>query len=464
MTTKTAFYHIWLIAPDSHYVMRLCHRLSLNPDHLVRRFATVAQALAYRPAATAVPSALILDSDSPEGLPHRLVCKLHERLPAALCYVLTGKVDSQVEAELLTQGIAGYFVKDSGSIELIWQALARVRQQVTPAPAQAATEALVLASQLLGTHARMQQVHGLIAKAARTTITVSVSGETGTGKELVAQAIHAQSARARQPFVAINMSAIPRELLESELFGHEKGAFVGALTRRIGRFEEATGGTLFLDEIADLELVLQAKLLRVLRERAVTRIGSSQAVTFDVRLIVATHRNLAAEVQAGRFREDLYYRLLGLPIELPPLRSRGDDTLQLAEAFIRDFSKLNQLPLRALSAEARQRLLEHPFPGNVCELKAVVELATVLADGAQIEASDIPLRTMLPHLAPPADMALRTVDVTKLVFPSLREQTLAIMQTSLTGFNGDVVATASRLRVGRSTLYRLIQSGHLVLP
>ncbi len=463
MMTKTDLYHIWLIAPDSHYITRLCHRLSLNPDHLVRRFTTVAQALAYRPAATAAPNALILDGDGPEGLPQRIVRKLHERLPAARCYVLAGEADSRVEAELLTQGITGYFVKDTGSIDLIWHSLARARQQAPPTPVVAAEPpAPASAGQLLGMHASMRQVQELIAKAARTTITVSVSGETGTGKELVAQAIHAQSARARQPFVAINMAAIPRELLESELFGHEKGAFTGAAARRIGRFEEANGGTLFLDEIADLELTLQAKLLRVLQERAVTRVGGGQPVVFDVRLVVATHRNLAAEVQAGRFREDLYYRLLGLPIELPPLRSRGDDILLLANSFIRDFSKLNQLPPRSLSAEANRRLLEYAFPGNVRELKAMVELASVLADGKQIEAADIPLR-IVPQKEP-TPPTTRATDATALVFPSLREQTLAIMQTSLTAFNGDVVAAASRLRVGRSTLYRLIQSGHLQLP
>lgn len=453
---KTIHYHIWLISSDSHYITRLCHRLSLNPDHLVRRFATVAQALAYRPTTTAAPNALLVDGDELEELPHRIVRKLHERLPSAQCYVLANKADSRVEAALLTQGVAGYFVKDTGSLELIWQVLGRARQQAAPTPVGVEPPAPV--GQLLGKHACVQQVRDLIGKAARTTITVSVSGETGTGKELVAQAIHAQSGRAKRPFVAINMAAIPRELLESELFGHEKGAFTGASARRIGRFEEANGGTLFFDEIADLELTLQAKLLRVLQERTVTRVGGGQPVPFDVRLVVATHRNLTAEVQAGRFREDLYYRLLGLPIELPPLRSRGDDILLLAESFVCDFSRLNQLPLRPLSAEARRCLLEYTFPGNVRELKAMVELAAVLANGEQIEATDIPLRTMLAA-APP-----RVADATALVFPSLREQTLAIMQTSLMAYKGDVVAAANRLRVGRSTLYRLIQSGHLQLP
>lgn len=452
----SGYYHIWLIGPDSYYITRLCHRLSLNPDHLVRRFATVALALAYRSAATAMPNALILDSDGQEGLPRRLVRKLRERLPAAHFFVLANEPDAEVEADLLSQGISQYVVKDLNSPERLWQALVAARQPAAVAvPAPATPEAP--AGMLLGQHASMQQVRDLIAKAARTTITVSVSGETGTGKELVAQAIHAQSGRAGQPFVALNMAAIPRELLESELFGHEKGAFTGAMSRRIGRFEEANGGTLFLDEIADLELMLQAKLLRVLQERAVTRVGSSQPVPFDVRLVVATHRNLAAEVEAGRFREDLYYRLLGLPIELPPLRQRGPDILLLAEAFVRTFSQLNKLPERPFSEEARRRLLGYAFPGNVRELKAMVELAAVLADGSHIEANDIPLRTA-PSTRAGAPSS------TTLVFPSLREQTLAIMQDSLSALNGDVVAAANRLRVGRSTLYRLIQSGHLQLP
>lgn len=459
----TDYYHIWLIGPDSHYITRLCHRLSLNPDYLVRRFTTIALALAQRASATAAPNALVLDSDGPEGLPQRLLRKLRERLPAAHYFVLASEGDADTEAELRRQGVSQYLLKDLHGPERLWQALldaqrAGAQTQPTPTPAPAAGPAGLL----LGQHASVQQVRELIAKAARTNITVSVSGETGTGKELVAQAIHAQSARAGQPFVAINMAAIPRELLESELFGHEKGAFTGAATRRIGRFEEANGGTLFLDEIADLELVLQAKLLRVLQERAVTRLGGTQPVAFDVRLVVATHRDLAAEVAAGRFREDLYYRLLGLPIELPPLRQRGQDILLLAEAFVRSFSQLNKLPVRPFSPEARQRLLGYNFPGNVRELKAVVELATVLAEGPQIEAQDIPFRaTPTPR---PANEPAGAPSSTKLVFPSLREQTLAIMQDSLLLMNGDVVAAANRLRVGRSTLYRLIQSGHLVLP
>lgn len=395
---------IWLIGPDSYYITRLCHRLSLNPDYRVRRFTTVAAALAARPTpGLPPPDALVLDSDdAAHALPRRLVPKLRERMPQAPFFILADQADAALEAELLRQGVTDYIIKDATSPERLWNAIAKAR---TPRPA-AAPVPPAERSPLLGEDPTMQRVRELITKAARTSITVSVSGETGTGKELVAQAIHQQSARVNRPFVAINMAAIPRELLESELFGHEKGAFTGATARRVGRFEEASGGTLFLDEIADLELVLQAKLLRVLQERAVTRVGGRETVPFDVRLVVATHRDLAAEVRAGRFREDLYYRLLGLPIELPPLRRRGQDVLLLAAAFEHEFARQNELPSRPLGSDARQLLLNYAFPGNVRELKAIVELAAVLAEGPTITAADLPLRgpgTAAPANNPPAE-------------------------------------------------------------
>lgn len=212
----------------------------------------------------------------------------------------------------------------------------------------------------------------------------------------------------------------------------------------MGRFEAASGGTLFLDEIADVDMALQAKLLRVLQERVVTRVGGNQDVPLDVRLVVATHRDLLAEVQAGRFREDLYYRLLGLPLVLPPLRQRGRDVLLLAHTFVREFGQQQQLPPRRLSPAAQRRLLAHPFPGNVRELKAVVELAAVLAEGEEITAADLPLHMAPKTTASPAG-------------GSLREQTTAIMQACLDELDGDVLATAARLGVSKSKIYRLVQ-------
>ena len=456
-----ATFEIWLLGSNEAYSSLLSHQLGRNPDYRMRRFATIPQALATAQEGDQ-PEAIIFDcGPTPDGPAYQAVQRLRELLPQAAIFLVSTRSDVSTAVELMRHGATNYLVKDATTPDRLWQLLAQARQQPTarPAPKGPYPEA---ASPLLGEHASMHRVRELIGKAARTTITVSITGETGTGKELVAQAIHAQSSRASQPFVAVNMAAIPRELLESELFGHEKGAFTGAAARRVGHFEAASGGTLFLDEIGDLELPLQAKLLRVLQERVVTRVGGSKPVPFDVRLVVATHRDLAAEARTGRFREDLYYRLLGLPIELPPLRARGDDRLLLADAFVRNFSHLNHLPVRSFDAEASRRLLAYAFPGNVRELRAVVELAAVLAEGKHIQADDLPpLQTTATGRETPATAATHPGNGPE---PSLREQTLAIMQNTLLQTRGDVVAAASRLRIGRSTLYRLLQSGDLRLP
>jgi len=462
--TTTVTYEIWLLGDNEAYSNLLSHHLGRNPDYQLRRFATPALALLHAQAKER-PDALIFDcGPRPDVAVFRAVQQLREQLSPAAILLVSSHNEVNTAVELMRHGATNYLVKDPTTPDRLWQLLGQLRQQPAPAaraavPKPACPQA---SSRLLGEHPSIQRVRELVGKAARTTITVSITGETGTGKELVAEAIHQQSERAERPFVAVNMAAIPRELLESELFGHEKGAFTGASARRIGHFEAASGGTLFLDEIGDLELPLQAKLLRVLQERVVTRVGGSKPVPFDVRLVVATHRDLAAEARAGRFREDLYYRLLGLPIELPPLRARGDDKLLLADFFVQKFSPQNRLPVRGFDAEASQRLLAYPFPGNVRELRAVVELAAVLAEGKYIKASD------LPSLGQPGPSASRELPAAgpgpEAEGKSLREQTLAIMQNALLSTQGDVVAAANRLRVGRSTLYRLLQSGELRLP
>ena len=443
-------FKIFVVEDNEWYGELLVHRLGLNPSHSVQRFTTAKACLEQLGEQ---PDFITLDYSLPDAKGEQLLSQIRERLPGTEVLVISGQEDISTAVSMLRQGAYDYLVKDDNTLDRLWNIVGKVEQQARLRRENTQLRQQVgarygAAQALLGEHVSMQQVRTLIAKAARTTITVSVSGETGTGKEVVAKAIHFQSDRAGQPFVAVNMAAIPRELVESELFGHEKGAFTGAVARRVGRLEEANGGTLFLDEIADLDLGLQAKLLRVLQEREVTRVGGNQAVAFDVRLVVATHRDLLTEVQAGRFREDLYYRLLGLPITLPPLRQRGDDTLLLAEVFVRDFCRQNNLPLRYLSESARERLLDHSFPGNVRELKAVVELAAVLADGEQILGDDLPLR---------AGRAL--VGAGSML--SLREQTTAIVQQCLDEMDGDVLAAAARLRIGKSTIYRMIQQQEL---
>jgi transcriptional regulator with GAF, ATPase, and Fis domain len=220
----------------------------------------------------------------------------------------------------------------------------------------------------------------MINRATSNNMTVSITGETGTGKEMVAKAIHFQSARNKKPFIAINMSAIPADLAESELFGHEKGSFTGATSTRIGAFEQAQKGTLFLDEIGDLNLNLQAKLLRVLQEKEVKRIGSNEVISLDVRIIVATHKELLKEVKNKNFREDLYYRIAGIPIAILPLRERKEDIALLAEYFLHVFSKEHNRNSQSFSAESMEKLKTHAWPGNVRELKSVIELSAIMCD------------------------------------------------------------------------------------
>ncbi|WP_237217453.1 sigma-54 dependent transcriptional regulator, partial [Falsiroseomonas oryziterrae] len=246
----------------------------------------------------------------------------------------------------------------------------------------------------------------LLARAgqlARADASLLITGESGTGKEVLARHIHARSRRARGPFVALNCAALPETLLESELFGHEKGAFSGAIAARKGKFEQADGGTLLLDEVGEMDPRLQAKLLRVIQEREVDRLGGGAPVKVDVRLLAATNRDLAAEVAKGRFREDLYFRLNVLALHIPPLRARPADILPLAAHFTLRYARANGLPARALSAAAEARLLAHPWPGNVRELENCLHRAVLLAEGAEIGPEAIELTA--PRAAAPAPAA-----------------------------------------------------------
>ena len=266
---------------------------------------------------------------------------------------------------------------------------------------------------------------------------------------MVAKAIHYNSARSKLPFVTVNVAAIPKDLIESELFGHEKGAFTGAVTRRIGKFEEADKGTLFLDEIGELDINLQAKLLRVLQEKEITRVGGNGIVKIDVRIIVATHKNLMEEVKNKNFREDLYYRLIGMPVQLPPLRERGNDICILAKHFIDNFCKENKISKKVLSPEAQQKLLQYSFPGNVRELKSIMELAVVMADDETIQPEHITYNTTSSI----ANLLSKEI--------TLKEFESQIIQHYLDKYDKDVLLVAKKLDIGKSTIYRMVQMGEL---
>ena len=264
-----------------------------------------------------------------------------------------------------------------------------------------AVEARYSFGQLLGKSAVMQRLFGLLERLAATSSTVLIQGESGTGKELVARALHYHSPRRRHPFVPVNCAALPEGLLESELFGHAKGAFTGAQIARRGLFLEASRGTLFLDEIGDMPLGMQAKLLRVLEQRQIRPVGSDREVDIDVRVLAATNRDLAGAVQQGTFREDLYYRLRVMPVEVPPLREHREDIPFLAETFVQRYAADNKLEPRRFTRAALRALEQYDWPGNVRQLSHVIERAVTLSNGEWIDVEDLGLEE-LPRLAPRA--------------------------------------------------------------
>ncbi|MBW2230731.1 MAG: sigma-54-dependent Fis family transcriptional regulator [Deltaproteobacteria bacterium] len=308
---------------------------------------------------------------------------------------------------------------------------------------------------LVGAGKAMQRIFSIMQKVAETDLSVMIRGESGTGKELVAQAIHNTSTRKHKPFVAVNCAAINRELVESELFGHEKGAFTGADSRRTGRFEAADGGTIFLDEIGDMAPETQAKVLRVLEERKLERVGSTRSIDVDVRVISATHRDLEEEVAKGNFREDLYYRLKVVALELPPLRERPEDTPALAERFLDQVAERLGRERKRLSADALARLTTHAWPGNVRELRNVLEQAAVLAPGDEIEESDLQL-----GMAQPQGLALEVSG--DLPFGEAKRRTVESFERdyllrALREHDGNVSRTAQAIGMVRQSLQQKIR-------
>ena len=276
----------------------------------------------------------------------------------------------------------------------------------------------------------MERVVRLAEQVARAEASVLITGESGTGKEVLARHVHAKSNRAAKPFVSVNCAAIPEALLESELFGHEKGAFTGAVARRIGRFEEASGGTLLLDEISEMDVRLQSKLLRALQERVIDRVGGSAPVKVDLRVLATSNRNLAEEVRKGTFREDLFYRLNVVHLRLPALRERPADVLELAAHFAKKYAELNGLPLRALSADARTLVTRNAWPGNVRELENTLHRAVLLASGSEIGPEAI-LSPEGETLGAPAGPAERAASVAEAATRGLVGRTVAQVECDL---------------------------------
>ena len=274
---------------------------------------------------------------------------------------------------------------------------------------------------MIGNSPALLEVYKILEKVAPTDSTVLITGESGTGKELLVRALHKNSKRREKPFVPINCGAIPRELLESELFGHEKGAFTHAIRSRPGRFELADGGTIFLDEIGEMDLSLQVKILRALQEKEIERVGGTQTKKVDVRVVAATNRDLEVEVAEGRFREDLFYRLNVIPMQLPPLRERGEDILILAEYFLRNFCFEKDRPHMQVSPSAKAMLVSYSWPGNVRELENFMERLSILCEGQKVEPLDLPEKIQRAAGMPQPERVQLIVQSAGFAWPELQD-------------------------------------------
>lgn len=440
-------FKIFVVEDDPAYTKFLKYVLSLNPDFEVETFTSGKECLNNLHKN---PAVITLDYSLPDMAGEKVLHEIQNYDPNISVIIVSAQEKIGTAVELLKLGAYDYITKDQETKERILNSINNARNKTSlikqiDTLKKEISEKYEFEKSIVGSSPSIRKIFALLEKACSTNISVSISGETGTGKELVAKAIHYNSKRKNKPFVAVNIAAIPRELIESELFGHEKGAFTGAMTRRIGKFEEADGGTIFLDEIGDMEGSLQAKLLRVLQEREVTRIGGNQVIKLDVRIVAATHRDLGEEVKAGKFREDLYYRLLGLPIHLPPLRERGNDVILIAKHFLDQFTKDNQMPKFKISQEAQEKLLQYAFPGNIRELKSIIELAAVMASDQEIKPQDISFNS--------------STRVESFLHQEMcmQDYMYRIIRHFLNKYDNNVLEVAKRLDVGKSSLYRYIK-------
>jgi DNA-binding NtrC family response regulator len=445
------------IVDDEDSVRRLIsQRISKSWGFKTRAFSSGESMLE---ALDDVPDAIILDFFLPDEDGVEVLREIKKRNPDIPVIMLSaeGAVDTVVECIKL--GAADFLVKpidfthlevtlkNAVKLSAISKELARLRDSL---------EESVTSGTMIAGSKEMQLVERMIGRVKDTDMSVLISGESGTGKELIARLIHFTGKRKRAPFVVFNCAAIPTDLLESELFGHERGAFTGATQRKIGKFEQADGGTIFLDEIGDMSPALQAKILRVIASKEFERVGGNTTIKTNARVISASNKNLKDAVKKKLFREDLYYRLASFPIHLPALRDRGSDIIELAEMFLKQFSKEMNLPVSGFSREAIEVIYRYPWPGNVRELENAIRRAVVMAEGDVISANELPL------VAQPFQHSSMEIEVDGKIFhdnkivpmEKIKEQ---VVRRAIEITRGNLAQTARALGVSRSTLYKLAE-------
>ena len=411
------------------------------------------------------PSVVVLDLHLPDMTGVDVLDAIRNRSASLPVVFMTADEEVEVAVECMRHGATDFLQKPLSAPRLTTTVENAMRQGMLSRQLDAVSEERRRTEglgTLLGESPAIKGVKELVAKAVNTDVTFLVQGESGTGKEVLAKAIHAESARAAGPFISVNCGAIPEALVESELFGHEKGAFTGADTRRLGLFEQAQGGTVFLDEIGELRGDTQVQLLRVLQERVVKSVGSSVERPVDVRVLAATNRDLRAEVDGGRFREDLFYRLAVFPVTLPALRERGEDVLLLAEHFLIKSAEAQGKRVLGMSSEVERALLAYRWPGNVRQLQNVIQRAVILTEGYELSLRDLSDEVLCSvcgtedashaeQVQAPRMMSLEATDIRPLA-----EVERAAIEAALAITNWNIKETAERLEIGRATLYRRI--------
>lgn len=339
------------------------------------------------------PDIVVLDYTLPNYTGLELFEKIKDYNSNIPVIFLSGQSDVSIVVQAYNNGIKNYIVKNENAMVELVNAIKNQSTSINLKNEIAYWQEQVLErakyEKIVGESPQIMRVLKMIQKVEKTSVLTLITGESGTGKELVAHAIHYNSERRKKPYVIVNLAAIPDDLVEAELFGFEKGAFTGADSRRIGKFEEAQGGSIFLDEIGELDVSLQTKLLRVLQEGVVTRLGSNKEIKLDVRIIAATNKNLANHVKEGKFRQDLYYRLQGFLIHLPPLRERGNDIIILSKYFIRQICENSRITYKTFSPEAFKMIMNHKWPGNIRELRSFVERSILVSDENEIGVEDL---------------------------------------------------------------------------
>ncbi|HEX6859515.1 MAG TPA: sigma-54 dependent transcriptional regulator [Caulobacteraceae bacterium] len=431
--------------------------------------AAMAHLLAGKPA-----DVVLLDLQMPGMDGHQTLAEMRTRGFSQPVIVLTATAGVETVVKAMQAGAQDFFIKPARAERIIVavrnaMSMGELRSEVHRLKKH--TSGRTTFDDLIGESEAMRQVRDLGRRAANSAIPVLITGESGVGKEIVARAIHGGSARAGKPFVAVNCGAIPANLVESILFGHEKGSFTGATDKHLGKFQEASGGTLFLDEVGELPLDIQVKLLRALQDSEIDPVGAKRPVKVDVRIVSATNRDLGQAVKAGAFREDLYYRLHVYPIEVPPLRERREDVLALTEAFIHRFNAEEGKRVVGAAAETRALLSAHDWPGNVRQLENAVYRAIVLADAPYLQPHGFPAisgqKSPMPPLRQPVELPpvpqevpVRFLD-DKGHLRKLEDIERDLIQLAIEIYAGHMSEVARRLGIGRSTLYRKVRENGL---